>query len=293
MGRLVDEMAEARRLSPKAYVYNFMRDEPIMVPRDPATDALHDEYLARADSAPVIAADEVADFIFGMPREDWDLSRDLPCVIPPGERQFIEMRRPKAGRYFDRQGSSQTFPEAWGWLIDRLDVGQVRDHARMAGGTADPRTAGGLMATLGLKLGPPFDRVVTPVFATVVPLDDTGTPAGDMVPGYPFHPDAGMLPDAATLHGYFTMLLMPALMTLAFLNTDLTDVEPVESPAAVQKARARRGKPAFRAYNRVSIARLVDVLRFDGQSGIRGLKDALRSCKHHFRHGAPRVIGIA
>ena len=77
-------------------------------------------------------------------------------------------------------------------------------------------------------------------------------------------------------------LLMP-LASISFMHCKNVVIQSNEPPTALQKARIRRHKLPFVAYKTLEIKPMVKILREEGESETKGMKNALHICRGHFK----------
>jgi hypothetical protein len=94
-------------------------------------------------------------------------------------------------------------------------------------------------------------------------------------PGFPVL--KGEVANEPLFQQYLLELLWPVLFGVATRTAVGTTAELHESPPAVQANRKRRGKRALAPTHRVSPGPALDALRYQGQSGLRGIVAALRT----------------
>lgn len=247
---------------------------------------------ARIAAAPVVAADNVCEYLFaGTDQEQWDYRKDFPCLAPPFERFFVEMKRPSAVVSREPGGlTAAMLPQMWGCYFEgvpRDESGCLFDaavaKARECGdeGAIDPAvhdkckwvlTATVIIAQQGV--------ILMPWLASYFCLDADGQVL--FSPGTAFA-CADLAPDdvLARWHNMAGVLCTPALLAISFLHCKNVAVQDVE-PRALTPREVKAGQRPWVTYKTLDINPMRRVLRAEGGEEANGLRRALHVCRGHF-----------
>jgi hypothetical protein len=248
-----------------------------------------DIFLHRIEQAVPFVADNVADWFWHVRQGELDVSRDLPCQVPPYETTWIEWTNywdPGCDRfgmlvqvsdYGDDEdgGTAAVTSRIMGMLANKTNVIGERAELTPAGPLRWLLYAMPIARSTGL---PP----VGPVKVWVAGLSSEGQVAPTISGHYcnfSIYPE-GTTEEAAKA---FSVMMTVGLLTLAFLNC--RNVVAAEHLPTRQERRAlqRQGLPAV-IFRTVNIEPMKTVLRDEGRIAEVGLRRSLHICRGHFAH---------
>jgi len=108
---------------------------------------------------------------------------------------------------------------------------------------------------------------------------------GKLVPHiqYPMMPGEVLENKEAFWGNSLTWFLLMPLASISFMHCKNVVIQSIEPPIALQKARIRKHKLPFVAYKTLEIKPMVKILREEGESETKGMKNALHICRGHFK----------
>jgi hypothetical protein len=286
---LVEEALTERGITPSPEnVRRYSRDRIVEARSAKAPDRFDVESL---DGVPVIAADDVANYLFSLPDCD-DLHRAIDVVAPPLERFWVEF-----------QGVENRFNlRSWGLLFESMELEDESDRAYALRGWEKLVTEA--REQIGEELSAPEPRWI--LRATLFVEFEKGDPVGPVI-----HWDIGVdpnghetprSPDGSPWH-WGTLAAVPTitpedqqrhrrpweqfmatgLMTISFMHCKNVDLVSVDQPAALSKKWSKRtGRPLVR-YRVLEINPMRRILDREGGAQRSGLKQALHICRGHFK----------
>jgi hypothetical protein len=234
------------------------------------------DFAAGVDRSVVIEASNVAEYFYaGTDQEDWSLA-DFPCLAPPYETMFIEMRRPtRIVSELTGVTRSDRLPWRWGVLV-RASADDPTGHLR---GEEFHWT---LCADMVEQDGPD-DPIDGPTVRWIVAVDDqgTGVKALTLSPASPAwtrqHPDVNEAFEA------MSPFLWPTLLTLSFMHCRNVRTVDNSPPPRVQDFRRKTGRRPLFEWVTLDIDPMKEVLRREGNAADVGLQRALHRCRGHFK----------
>ena len=247
-------------------------------------------FLGAVEKATVFVADNVASWFRHQREGQVDLSRDLPCIVPPYSYTWIE------------------WADYWENSIDRVGVLYMSQDfgSDDDGGTASVQSR--MRSIFGNKTNiigdcshiVPTEPVRWLLYALPVGRLSGGqplgpiktwvgalTPEGAIAKGTAGHLCNGSLYPAGfdDIEGAkaFTQLMTEGFLALSFLNC--RNVVSVERLPSRQERRSaeRRGEPVV-TFRTINIEPMKTVLRTEGGIEQNGLRRALHICRGHFVH---------
>jgi hypothetical protein len=239
------------------------------------------------ESAVSISADDVAAFAYSqevpVAWRDWDWTKDFPNLAPPFPRFFVEWARPTAvlaGLPNGDRAANVVLPRSGVLFVGgRRDqaaqcplrglAGQGVEYAHWLTFTAFGQFNDEGAGEMGVTAG-----VLTDGHGRVV-----GEPVVDnLCPGRGRH-DWDVV---------FRSIVAIGLLAVTFMHCKAgVRLEDVEPPAALNRARVRRGRLPLVRYRTVVIDGLKEVLRTEGRLGEVGFKKALHLVRGHFANYTP------
>lgn len=248
---------------------------------------------------PVIAADNVADYVFSLPPSGQGLTELVTTVAPPFAKFFVECS--------PSVHLADALPvHAWGFLCGGADLtqGEWRSKfpdrrlasvmAAFAGfapslpallANVNVRWVLQLVLFLELRKGHPMGPVAEHSF----PLDDDGhliaLPDGEVasIEGLVGLTTPLLQDLESALLQHIDAQLIPALLAISLMHCRNVRVQTVEPPLALSRKAARRGGRPLVRYQVLDIGPMRTVLDHEGGARTRGLGHALHICRGHFK----------
>jgi hypothetical protein len=300
MHRLVDRLYRSQFGDPLSYIYHGRRPagrapwaaDPVFPTSIQAAGRLQ-EYRELVSDSPCLAADPVASlFILDRDHSAWEWG-DFPNLTPPCARLWVEMRRPPAEAM--TAAWQQHLPREWGWYFETApDVTRFGAMLAARGIPPHPDTAWGMAAHLAIAApGDQGESVIFPLWTTLLEVGSGGRLLGHPPGGFPFDVDPALIGSYEFQEGQAQFLIRPALLALSFMHWDGVGLSMVEPAPIAPHRRVRRKARHYtrderftpyqpHKYWEMDLAPAVDALRFEGQSGLAGLRAAVKTCGTRF-----------
>lgn len=232
--------------------------EPIEAPPSTNVNAFRDKVRAST----IVVADNVQAYLYALKQEEFDISKDFPCIAPPFASWFMEAKRPPIVRSEDPDKDNldpMLLPDCTGvlfysekdrngWKVAAEPI--VKSHRKLV--------------LVGLRIG--------------IAINSEGEAIGDPVIA---RVDGSIIP-VEHVKGSIS-LLWAFLLTISFMHCKNVVRQENTPPEKLSKARTRRhGEPLLR-YTTLVIDPMRAVLESEGKASETGIVQALHICRGHFK----------
>lgn len=249
------------------------------------TSAMSHRAVQELRGAPKIRIDNVTEFYFaGTDKEEWDLSRDFPYLIPPFDKVWLETNRPTIINS-SVHGSMQwgrVRPARWAVYVIRADVDpSLRNNIHPDWAKVRPILPEGSKHIVMLQLCCDTFGFFS---SHILVVDEHGTPL-EHEPGQMAHfwiAAPGVTADQlSATREMSASLVYPALLAMSLLNCKNVDVSEVDAPRSLRRTAKRNNAPVSKYY-----VLNVDVLRREVTSHAKAtgnsIAKSLHICRGHF-----------
>lgn len=251
-------------------------------------------------SAPVIVADNVAQYYFFGSEKDIFGPKDIPNVAPPFDSFFIEFRMPSRinnGGEIEKTGPLWLGSEI-GVLAETLVVEGSEDaYKELSISLGDPWPEIGKWILHGCVFVYLQENLMFPM-AFYMAIDANGEiiltrnthDGDDIIGGCLAGQWAVALSDRRHMEfmhvvneQFHPLILTPILLTISFMHCKNVSMQREVPPIPLSKKYARKEGRALVSYRTLNIEPMKKVLRTEGNSEKTGLKQALHICRGHFK----------
>lgn len=277
-GKIVDEFLASVHDGKPTRPKEELRE--LMERADKATEEIKDSLR----KAVVIVIDNVCEYVYAHTGKlSWHATKDFPCLTPPFNNFWMEMRKPSKfimtdGKGGTSEGSSKDFGlKRWAFHFIANTIDKSREviedglYEKIVG--AYPSEWAQSAFILRADYYWHSDTFKGPLDAMYLLVDAKGQALTE-----PICTRRGELHEAE----FATWHLPPALLAISFMHCKNVVVTENKPDAKLQKARQRRGQKPLVRYRTLNIEPMAKILKREGKSDETGLKKALHVCRGHF-----------
>jgi hypothetical protein len=252
-------------------------------------------------TARMIVADNVGDYFWQSPQEEWPIATSFPSLVPPFKEQFIEWSIPKSVAF---GGGTKAFPFPSGMMARQ----GVLITAYEQTSDADHRFARELLDEFSQNAkGPAFDdaprwiitchaicairdKAAAWPWVTMIAVNPTGDVCGHWMTRtdldargkalqpHPFVPPTMSYTDTRLEE------ILPALLTVSLMNCSNVTQREVRPPKALDRATFKRRGIRLRSYHVLEIEPFKAASKREaGSAASISARQALNICRGHFK----------
>ena len=226
--------------------------------------------IALLKKSQLVLADNVAKYCLTLDTSREVVASDFPCVLPPFELTFIEMKiaYEKASEFIPESEVGNTFQSISQGSIGNVDI-------CLLGFT--------FVQFVGRRMPVLMSKSVLPIAkdGTIVPQNSNGKLGLGTKRLYDFS-DMSEENNKKLCSSLVSFYLPPTLLTLSFMNCRNVAIKEERPPVKLSKKHQKRtGRPLV-SYKLLQIDHMKQVLEREGGASRDGLKKALHICRGHF-----------
>lgn len=214
------------------------------------------------DGAEIIYIQNVADYLYSLKEEFFDVVSDFPNLAPPFPLFWMEYRLSDVLYDGEQMRENDSLPSAkFGFLFESREIEE------------------GWITKISLitRFSKVYEMELRAYLYWVVKIDKQGKPITD----FTIHMPDGSINLNEPMEGHFYTWLTPALLSISFLHCKNVHMIEHEPKRATSGRISRHGSKI--RFHTLQIEPMKKILRDEGGAEETGIKHALHICRGHFK----------